>query len=261
MGNIQTYIFSCRYIALAFVIFYFILVIFGKKLRPKALCLRISLYVIGFLLLFYSLIFIYQRYQIRESLRSLVSMVDYNKKVDERLANCNRPDSVIHELSQQKKQLGTLKEKNAIISKMMGRSAVTDTLISQMERFLDAQLFRAKNVNCKSFEHFSPTVYQNSAEELQIIKPEGLSGAYVSAGLTIDEISSFRNNNTLLVRIVQTDKDTVLYEQLYVPKSGINAFILPNYFDNDKVELQLGYVNKQEKNTYHYIAEKPYERQ
>lgn len=260
MGDIQSYIFSLRYIALVIVVGYFVLVLLGKELQPKALFSRKTVYVLVGLLLVYFVLFSIQRYQVRNSLRTLVSMVDYNKKVDERLANCNRPDSVIYELNQQKKRLESLKEKNTLVTKMLGRSESTDTLIHQMERFLDAQLFRAQNVNCKSFEHFSPTVYLNSAKELRAIKPEGLNSAYVSAGLTIDEISTFRNNNTLLVRIVQTDIDTVLYEQFYVPQSGINAFVLPNLFNSDKVELQLGYVNKQEQNKYHYIVERPYER-
>ncbi|MBR5907081.1 MAG: hypothetical protein IKZ50_01645 [Bacteroidales bacterium] len=260
MGDIQSYIFSLRYIALAIVICYFVLVLLGKKLQPKALFSRKTVYVIVGLLLVYYVLFSIQRYQVRDSLHTLVSMVDYNKTVDERLANCNRPDSVIYELNQQKSRLELLKGKNSMITKMLGRSGSTDSLINQMDRFLEAQLFRAQNVNCKSFEHFTPSIYLNSADELRSIKPEGLNGAYISAGLTIDEISTFRNNNILLVRIVQTDKDTVLYEQSYVPQSGINAFVLPNFFNSDKVELQLGYVNKQEKNTYHYIVERPYER-
>lgn len=260
MGDIQLYVFGLRYIALVIVISYFVLVLLGKKLQPKTLCSRKTAFMLVALLMVYLTFFFIKRYQVRESLRTLVSMVDYNKTVNERLANCNRPDSVVYELNQQKNQLELLKDKNTLITKVLGRSATTDSLINHMEHFLDAQIFRAQNVNSKSFEHFEPTIYLNSAEELRAIKPEGLNGDYISAGLTIDEISTFRNNNTLLVRIVQTDQDTVLYEQFYVPQSGINAFVLPNFFNSDKVELQLGYVNKQEQNTYHYIVERPYER-
>ena len=260
MSDLQSYLYGLRYIALAIVISYFVLVLLGKKLQPKVLYSRKTAYVLVVLLMMYLALFLIQRYQVRESLRTLVSMIDYNKTVDERLAKCNRPDSVVYDLKLHKSQIELLKEKNTLITKVIGRSAATDTLINQMEHFLDAQIFRAQNVNCKSLEHFSPTIYLNSAEELRAIKPEGLNGVYVSAGLTIDEISTFCNNNTLLVRIVQTDRDTVLYEQSYVPQNGINAFVLPNFFNSDKVELQLGYVNKQEQNTYHYIVERPYER-
>ena len=260
MGDIQTYYLVVRCIALIVVLGYFLLVLFGKSPRLKLFFSRKALYVVLLLLVFFYGLFKHQQYQVRNSLRTLISVVDYNKTVEERLAKCNRPDSVIFDLKQHKISLKKLQEKNDFITKIVGRSESTDSLLSQMQRFLDNQIFRAENVNIKSTEHFFPTVYTKSAEELRAIKPEGLNGVYISAGLTIDEISSFRNNNTLLVRIVQTELDTVLFEQSYVPKSGINAFILPNYFNSDRIELQLGYINKQEKNTYHYIAERPYEK-
>lgn len=258
MRDIQTYVFSFRYIALLFVVTYFIMVLFGKSFKIR-ISSRFSVFVIIAILFGSYIFFKIQQYQVRNSLRSILSVVDYSKSIDERLSNCNRPDSVIFELTQQKNCLDTLKEKNYIISKVIGKSKTIDTLISQMQNYLDNQLYRAQNVNIKSSERFTPTEYK-STSDIRSIRPEGLGSAYINAGLLIDEISSFRNNNTLLVRIVQTEKDTVLYERTYVPQGGINAFVLPNFFNSDKVELQLGYVNKQEQKTYHYIVERPYER-
>lgn len=259
MVDVQKYIFSLRYLALIFVVSYFLLVLLGKNSHIKFFSRKI-LYVILAVLFVYFVFFKIQRYQVRDSLRTMMSVVEYSKTVDERLATCNRPDSVIYELTQHKNQLIALKEKNTLITKMLGRSKSTDTLISQMQNYLENQLFRAQNINSKSFENFKPTEFINASDDINSIKPEGLNSEYVSAGLTIDEVSSFRNNNTLLVRIIQTDLDTILYEQAYVPQSGINAFVLPNFFNSDKVELQLGYINKQEPKIYHYIVERPYGR-
>ena len=238
------------------------LVLFGKKLQPKALFSRKSLYVIGALLLAYFIMFMYQRYQIRESLCTLISMVDYNKTVDERLANCNRPDSIVFELKQQYGQLEQLKDKNALITKVLGRSVSTDTLINQMQRFLKAQIIRVSNMSARSKEEYAvDRFFEESQDELHLIKPVFSGSSYVNVGVVIDEEATFKKENSLLVRIVRTDTDSILYQQSYVPKSGANSFVLPNYFSDDMVQLQIGYVNKSERKTYHYISCIPYGRE
>lgn len=261
MVDLQSYIYSLRYIALAIVIFYYVLVLFGKKLQPKALFSRKSLYVIGALLLVYFIIFKYQRYQIRESLCTLISMVDYNKTVDERLANSNRPDSIVFELNQQYGHLEQLKDKNALITKVLGRSESTDTLINQMQRFLKAQIIRVSNMSARSKEEYTVESFEDSRDEMNLIRPVFSGNSYVNVGVVIDEEATFKKENSLLVRIVRTDTDSILYQQSYVPKSGANSFVLPNYFSDDMVQLQIGYVNKSERKTYHYISCIPYGRE
>lgn len=116
-------------------------------------------------------------------------------------------------------------------------------------------------MSVRSKEEFSVDTFDVSPDEMNLIKPVFYGSAYVNVGVVIDEEATFKKENSLLVRIVRTDTDSILYQQSYVPKSGANSFVLPNYFNDDMVQLQIGYVNKSERKTYHYISCIPYGRE
>ena len=126
---------------------------------------------------------------------------------------------------------------------------------------IDQEIFRVKNMSLRSSESYIPTSFEKTQDELSLISPVLTSPSYLNVGVVIDEEATFKRENSLLVRIVRIDTDSILYQQSYVPKSGANSFVLPNYFSDDMVQLQIGYVNKSERKTYHYISCIPYGRE
>lgn len=116
-------------------------------------------------------------------------------------------------------------------------------------------------MSARSKEEYSVDSFKVSRDEMNLIKPVYVGSSYVNVGVVIDEEATFKKENSLLVRIVRIDTDSILYQQSYVPKSGANSFVLPNYFSDDMVQLQIGYINKNERKTYHYISCIPYGRE
>ena len=148
--------------------------------------------------------------------------------------------------------------KRSIFDKLLGRDEETDSLIAQTLRLLDSQKKRIAHLNSKSSYKYNSLKFKDASAELKVLGSDVLNRDYLNSGFRINHSEIFVENNVVLVRIVEQGKDSVLYQQSYVPKDSINSFVLPNLFTSDKIELQMGYINRSDTSTYHYITVRPY---
>ncbi len=246
-------------VALVLVIVYMFTILFGKQSLKPWLKYLFGLGLACFV--GWSIMFFVHRNQIRSSLQEMVSVANYNRGIDEKLAKGEYPDLIIKELEKQRDAISTLANESSTYDKVLGRSDTLDALLGELKKKIEAQIFRVSNMSARSKEEYSVESFEVSRDEMNLIKPVFSGNSYVNVGVVIDEEATFKKENSLLVRIVRTDTDSLLFQQSYVPKSGANSFVLPNYFCDDMVQLQIGYVNKNERKTYHYISCIPYGRE
>lgn len=246
-------------VALFLVIAYMGTVLLGKhSLKPW---LKIGFGLGVACLAVWSIMLLIHRNQIRTSLREMILVANYNRTIDEKLAKGEYPKLIIKELEKQRDAISEMANEFSTYDKVLGRSDTLDALMFELKKKIEAQIFRVSNMSARSKEEFSVDSFEDSRDEMNLIKPVFSGNSYVNVGVVIDEEATFKKENSLLVRIVRTDTDSLLFQQSYVPKSGANSFVLPNYFSDDMVQLQIGYVNKSERKTYHYISCTPYGRE
>lgn len=246
-------------VALVLVIAYMITILFGKQSLKPWLKYLFGIGLACFLV--WSVMFLIHRNQIRSSLQEMVAVANYNRSIDEKLAKGDYPELIIRELEKQRDAISALANQSSTYDKVLGRSDTLDALLGELKKKIEAQIFRVSNMSARSKEEYSVDTFEVSRDEMNLIKPVFSGSSYVNVGVVIDEEATFKKENSLLVRIVRTDNDSLLYQQSYIPKSGANSFVLPNYFSDDMVQLQIGYVNKSERKTYHYISCIPYGRE
>lgn len=245
-------------VALVLVIAYMCTILCGKHSLKYWLKIGFALALVC--LLVWSAWLLICRNQFRTSLQEMVSMANFNRSIDEKLVNGVSPTLIIRELEKQKNRISLMATESSKYDEFLGHSDTLDALLSNLKKKIDAQIFRVHNMSVRSKETFSVDVFELSPSEMELITPVFAGDSYVNAGIVIDEEATFKKENSLLIRIVRTDTDSILYQQSYIPKSGANSFVLPNYFSDDMVQLQIGYVNKSERKTYHYISCIPYVR-
>lgn len=246
-------------VALFLVIAYMGVIILGKhSLKPW---LKMGFGLGLACLLVWSIMLLIHRNQIRASLQEMVSVANYSRGIDEKLAKGEYPDLIIKELEKQRDAISKMATESSTYDKVLGRSDTLDALLVELKKKIESQIYRVSNMSVRSKEEYSVDSFEVSRDEMNLIKPVFSGNSYVNVGIVIDEEATFKKENSLLVRIVRTDTDSILYQQSYVPKSGANSFVLPNYFNDDMVQLQIGYVNKSERKTYHYIFCTPYGRE
>lgn len=246
-------------VALFLVIAYICIVILGKhSLKPW---LKIGFGLGLACLVAWSIMLLIHRNQIRASLLEMVSVANYSREIDEKLAKGEYPDLIIKELEKQRDAISKMATESSTYDKVLGRSDTLDALLVELKKKIESQIYRVSNMSARSKEEYSVDLFEDSRDNMNFIKPVFSGNSYVNVGVVIDEEATFKKENSLLVRIVRTDTDSILYQQSYVPKSGANSFVLPNYFTDDMIQLQIGYVNKSERKTYHYISCIPYGRE
>lgn len=246
-------------VALVLVIAYMYTILFGRRSLKPWLKIIFGLGLACFVGWF--IMFLVHRNQMRSSLQEMVLFANYNRGIDEKLAKGEYPELIIKELVKQRDVISTLANESSTYDKVLGRSDTLDALLGELKKKIEAQIFRVSNMSARSKEEYSVESFEVSRDEMNLIQPVFSGNSYVNVGVVIDEEATFKKENSLLVRIVRTDTDSILYQQSYVPKSGANSFVLPNYFSDDMVQLQIGYVNKSERKTYHYISCIPYGRE
>ena len=246
-------------VAFVLVIAYMFTILFGKQSLKPWLKYLFGLGLVCFV--GWSVMFLVHRNQIRSSLQEMVLVANYNRGIDEKLAKGDYPELIIRELEKQRDAISALANQSSTYDKVLGRSDTLDALLGELKKKIEAQIFRVSNMSARSKEEYSVDTFEVSRDEMNLIKPVFSGSSYVNVGVVIDEEATFKKENSLLVRIVRTDNDSLLYQQSYIPKSGANSFVLPNYFSDDMVQLQIGYVNKSERKTYHYISCIPYGRE
>lgn len=246
-------------VALFLVIAYMGIILLGKhSLKPWLKCL----FGLGLACFMgWCVMILFHRNQIKTSLLEMVSVANYNRGIDEKLANGENPESIINELEEQRDAIARMTNESSTYDRVLGRSDTLDALLLELKNKLEAQIFRVGTMSVRSKEEYIVDSFEVSSDEMNLIKPVFTGNSYVNVGVVIDEEATFKRENSLLVRIIRTDNDSILYQQSYVPKSGANSFVLPNFFSDDMVQLQIGYVNKSERKTYHYISCIPYGRE
>ncbi len=247
---------SFHYIAFVFLLAYFSVIMLGKKSYKKLL--KYAAVITALCLVVYVAFLFLQRNKIRHSLQEMLTVADFTKEIDEKLANGTAPSDIIRGLKVKKGEVEDKAKELSLYDKVLGRSETIDTLLMRLNRRIDQEMFRVKNMSLQSRELYIPTSFEKTQNELSLISPVFKSPSYLNVGVVIDEEAAFKKENSLLVRIVRADNDSILYQQSYVPKSGANSFVLPNYFSDDMVQLQIGYINKNERKTYYYISCIPY---
>ena len=245
-----------HYVAAALLLGYFYVVIRGKKsLRPwlkAAFGIAVASLVVWLIML------CYHRNEMYHSLQEMLIVANYNKEIDSKLANGASPIDIVNELKQRKTEIEGKVSEAPLCDRVIGRSETIDSLLVRINGEIDKQIYRVENMSLRGYETYIPTAFEKTQNELYLIDPVFTGSSYLNVGVVIDEEATFKKENSLLVRIVRTDTDSILYQQSYVPKSGANSFVLPNYFTDDMVQLQIGYVNRRERKTYHYISCIPY---
>ena len=245
-----------HYLALALLVAYVYVVLWGKKsVKPW---LKAAFYAIIVCFFAWAVLLWFHKRQIKNELQEMLQIASYNNGIDSNLAQGILPETIVNDLKTRKSEISKMINSSSISDKIIGRSSEIDTLLSQLNKKIDDQIFRVNNMSLLSKEEF--TEFEVAQNDLIFIKPV-LNKSYISVGVVIDEEAAFKKENALLVRIIRTDNDSLLYQQSFVPKSGANSFVIPNYFKDDLVQLQIGYVSKTERKTYHYISCTPYERE
>ena len=237
---------------------YYFIIAFGKNGGMLKRVLKWSIYGVCALALGFCLHVYMEWKETYADMAKMMKVVQYNKSIDEKLVNGVSPEKILQDLQDSKITLEKMSVNISYWNNFLGHSRKKDSLIVKFQKLLDGQILRVRNMNVRSVESVNPTLYRLSSEELRYIEPVSTGQEYINVGMFVDEAATFQKNNTVLVRVVRTDNDSVMYQQAFVAKGGINAFVIPNYFTDDHVQLQMGYVDKTEKQTYHYIESIPY---
>lgn len=246
---------SYSFIAVIFIILYYLIILTDMKTR-KVTAVYCLMFVIG-LAVFVAANY-FQRKKIESDLIQILAVASMGSNMEPQLSESSNYDKLLSTIEEREKLLYDIKSQNTIFDKLLGRDEETDSLISQTIHLLQFQKNRIVHLNSKSSYKFNALKCQDASSELKVLGSDVLNREYYNSGFRISHSAIFVENNVVLVRIVEQDKDSVLYQQSYVPKDSINSFVLPNLFSSDKIELQMGYINKSDTSTYHYISVRPY---
>ena len=117
-------------IAFFLVIAYMYTILFGKlSLKPwlKVLFGLGVVFLVG-----WSIMLFIHRNQIRTSLQEMVSVANYNRGIDEKLAKGEYPELIIKELEKQRDAIFTLANESSTYDKVLGRSDTLDALLGEL---------------------------------------------------------------------------------------------------------------------------------
>lgn len=200
----------------------------------------------------------FHRKETENSLLQIYAVAVKANNMESVLSDSSRYEAVLLDIDKNEERLQSILHRMSLTDKLLGRSADVDSLAEQTSKLLQMQKLRIYNLNNKSINQYHPTYSKDASTELKIMDSDELNRDYVNFGFKVDHSTMFVENNVVLVRIVETDNDSILYQQFYVPKDSINCFVLPNVFKDDNVELQMGYISKSDTTIFHYIKSVPY---
>lgn len=244
-----------RILAILLIVLYYMTILSDMQ-KKRLATVYISLFVIGGIAVLIAKY--YQREKIGNELAQILAVASMGSNMEPRLSKIDSFEKLLLEIEDRERRLITLREEKSILDKIFGRDEETDTLVAQTLSLLNSQKKRIAHLNSKSSYKYNTLKLQDASSELKLLGSDALNRDYLNSGFRINHSEIFVENNVVLVRIVEQDKDSVLYQQSYVPKDSINSFVLPNLFSSDKIELQMGYINKSDTLTYHYISVRPY---
>lgn len=244
-----------RILAILLIVLYYMTILSDMQ-KKRLATVYIPLLVIGGIAVLIAKY--YQREKIGNELAQILAVATMGSNMEPRLSKIDSFEKLLLEIEDRERRLITLREEKSLLDKIFGRDAEADTLVAQTLSLLDSQKKRIAHLNSKSSYKYKSLKLQDASSELKLLGSDALNRDYLNSGFRINHSEIFVENNVVLVRIVEQEKDSVLYQQSYVPKDSINSFVLPNLFSSDKIELQMGYINKNDTSIYHYISVKPY---
>ena len=147
-------------VALVLVIVYMFTILFGKQSLKPWLKYLFGLGLACFV--GWSIMFLVHRNQIRSSLQEMVSVANYNRGIDEKLAKGEYPELIIKELEKQRDAISTLANESSTYDKVLGRSDTLDALLGELKKKIEAQIFRVSNMSARSKEEYSVDSFEVS---------------------------------------------------------------------------------------------------
>lgn len=244
-----------RILAILLIVLYYMTILSDMQ-KKRLATVYVSLFIIGGIAVLIAKY--YQREKIGNELVQILAVASMGSNMEPRLSKTDSFEKLLLEIEDREQRILSLREDKSLLDKIFGRDEETDTLVAQTLTLLDSQKKRIAHLNCKSSYKYNTLKLQDASSELKLLGSDALDRDYLNSGFRINHSEIFVENNVVLVRIVEHDKDSVLYQQSYVPKDSINSFVLPNLFSSDKIELQMGYINKNDTSIYHYISVRPY---
>ena len=156
-------------IAFFLVIAYMYTILFGKlSLRPW---LKVFFGLGVVLLVGWSIMLFIHRNQIRASLQEMVSVANYSRGIDEKLAKGEYPDLIIKELEKQRDAISKMATESSTYDKVLGRSDTLDALLVELKKKIESQIYRVSNMSVRSKEEYSVDSFEVSRDEMNLIKP------------------------------------------------------------------------------------------
>ena len=244
-----------RIFAIILIVLYYLIVLSDMKTK-KVTTVYMLLFVLVVAIFFTANYF--KRKKIEENLSRILVVASMGSNMERQLSDSSNYDRFLSTIEEREQFLNDIKSQNSVLDKLLGRDEDTDSLIMQTLRLLNNQKNRILHLNSKSSYNYSPIKLQDASSELKLLGSDALNREFVNSGFKINHSELFVENNVVLVRIVERERNSVLYQQSYVPKDSINTFVLPNLFTSDKIELQMGYINKRDTSIYHYVSVRPY---
>lgn len=242
-------------IIVALILLYYLIILTDMR-RKVITCTYAILFIVCCVIL--AGVMYYHRKETEKSLLQIYAVAVKANNMESTLADSSRYESVLLDLEKSEERLQSILHRVSLTDKLLGRSADVDSLAEQTSKLLLMQKLRIYNLNNKSMNQYHPTILKDASNVLKMMGSDDLNRDYINSSFKVDHSAMFVENNVVLVRIVETDKDSILYQQFYVPKDSINSFVLPNVFKDDNVELQMGYISKNDTTTFHYIKSIPY---
>ena len=247
--------FSGKAFVIILIVLYYLIILTDMKAKKvtTVYCLLFVSAIVVFLTANY-----FQRKEVEANLSQILAVASMGSNMEPQLSNSNNYDRLLSAVEEKIRLLDEIKSQKSIFDKLLGRDEEVDSLISRTLHLLQYQKNRILHLNSKSSYNFNSLKLKDASSELKLLGSDDLNRDYINSGFRINHSEIFVENNVVLVRIVEQEKDSILYQQSYVPKDSINSFVLPNLFTSDKIELQMGYVNKNDTSIYHYITVTPY---
>lgn len=242
-------------IIVALILLYYLIIL--TDMRRKVVTYTYTILFVG-CLVFLAGVMYYHRKETENSLLQIYAVAVKANNMESALADSSRYEAILLDINKNEERLQSILHRVSFTDRLLGRSIEVDSLADQTSKMLQMQKLRIYNLNNKSINLYQPTVFKDASTELRMLGSDDLNRDYINSGFKVDHSAMFIENNVVLVRIIETKKDSILYQQFYVPKDSINSFVLPNVFKDDNVELQMGYINKSDTTTFHYIKSIPY---
>jgi hypothetical protein len=160
--------------------------------------------------------------------KSLDSLKLLKKELDNILKNINKQENIIGESSNIKDKL---KVKISSTNEEIGK-------IESYNEIIEAPTFISKGY-----------ISSGNTSNFQVFCPTDTISEYLDIKLKFIDIKIIEKISCIYIEILEIKQDRryeLIFSQTYIPKDGVNAFKIRNYFKNKNVNLSVGYFLKSE---------------